>query len=70
MNAYASEKKDFIKYENVKQLFKELYNVCQLFKETGYHYYCCCRKLRTQTIRCTLCKFNDAFDDKSYEKFL
>lgn len=32
MNVYASEKKDFIKYENVKQLFKELYNVCQLFK--------------------------------------
>ena len=70
MNVYASEKKDFIKYENAKQLFKELYNVCQLFKETGHWYYCYCRQLRTQTIKCTLCKFDDAFDDKSYEKFL
>lgn len=70
MNVYASEKKDFIKYENVKQLFKELYNVCQLFKETGHHYYCYCRNLRSKAVKCTLCKFDDFFDNKSVEKYL
>lgn len=42
MKVYASDKQNFIKYENVKQLFKELYNVCMLLKETEHYYYCYC----------------------------
>ena len=70
MNVYATTKQDFVKFNNTKELFKELYNVCLLFKETDHYYYCYCRRLRSQTVKCTLCKFDDAFDDKSYEKYL
>lgn len=69
MNVYASEQKDFIKYENVKQLFKELYNVCKLF-EDGNFYYCYCHNLRAKTIKCNLCKFSEFFDIKSVERYL
>ena len=70
MNVYATTKQDFIKFNNVRELFRELYNICLLFKETEHWYYCNCRKLRPNRIKCTLCKFDDAFDDKSYERFL
>ena len=69
MNVYASDKQNFIKYDSVKQLFKELYNVCLIFKDNS-NYYCYCRNLCNQTIKCGICKFEDAFDDKSYEKCL
>ena len=70
MNVYATTKQDFIKFNNVRELFRELYNICLLFKETEQWYYCNCQKLRPNRIKCTLCKFDDAFDDKSYERFL
>ena len=70
MNAYATTKEEFIKYSNARELFKELYNVCMLFKNTDHWYYCNCRDLRSQKIKCTLCKFDDSFDDKSKEKFM
>ena len=70
MNAYAKTKQEFIKYSNAGELFKELYNVCMLFKNTDHWYYCNCRNLRANKIKCTLCKFDDSFDDKSKEKFM
>ena len=70
MNVYATSKQDFVKFNNARELFKELYNVCLLFKETDHYYYCHCRKLRSQFVKCSLCKFGDIFDDKSYERFL
>ena len=70
MNAYAKTKQEFIKYDNARELFKELYNVMMLFKNTDHWYYCNCRNLRAQKIKCTLCKFDDCFDDKFKEKFM
>ena len=70
MNVYSKTKEEFIKFNNSKELFKELYNVCLLFKNSDHWYYCNCRSLRSQTIRCELCKFDDIFDDKSKEKYL
>ena len=70
MNTAASNKQNFIKYDNAQQLFKELYNVCLLFKNTEHYYYCYCKETRSQKIKCTLCKFDDAFDNKGHEKFL
>ena len=43
MNVYATEIKNFIKYENANQLFRELYNVCLLFVESNF-WYCFCYK--------------------------
>lgn len=70
MNVHATTKHDFIKFANAKELFRELYNVCLLFKEKDHFYYCYCRTTRSQIVKCNLCKFDDLFDDKSYEKFL
>ena len=70
MNAYAKTKEEFIKFNNARELFKELYNVCMLFKNTDHWYYCNCRNLRSATVKCTLCKFDDSFDDKSKEKYM
>ena len=70
MNAYAKTKEEFIKFNNSKELFKELYNVCMLFKNSDHWYYCNCRNLRSQKIKCELCKFDDIFDDKLKEKYL
>ena len=67
MNAYAKTKEEFIKFNNSRELFKELYNVCMLFKNSDHWYYCNCNKLGSQ---CTLCKFDKSFDDKSKEKFM
>ena len=70
MNTYAVTKEDFIKFNNAKELFRELYNVCLLFKETDHYYYCYCRRLRSQVVKCSLCKFSVIFNDKSHERFL
>ena len=70
MNVYAKTKEEFIKFNNSRELFKELYNVCMLFKNSDHWYYCNCKKLRSVNIKCGLCKFDDIFDDKSYEKYL
>ena len=70
MNVYAKTKQEFIKYNNVRELFKELYNVTMLFKNSDHWYYCYCRNLRAQKIKCGLCKFDDCFDDKYKEKFI
>ena len=70
MNAYAKTKEEFIKFNNARELFKELYNVCMLFKNTDHWYYCYCRQLRSKNVKCTLCKFDDSFDDKSKEKYM
>ena len=70
MNAYAKTKEEFIKFNNSKELFKELYNVCMLFKNSDHWYYCSCRNLRSQKIKCELCKFDDSFDDKFKEKYM
>ena len=70
MNAYAKTKEEFIKFNNARELFKELYNVCMLFKNTDHWYYCNCRNLRSGKVRCTLCRFDDSFDDKSKEKYM
>ena len=70
MNAYAKTKQEFIKFGNTRELFKELYNVCMLFKNADHWYYCNCRNLRSQKIKCTLCKFDDSFDDKTKEKYM
>ena len=70
MNAYAKTKEEFIKYINAGELFKELYNVAMLFKNSDHWYYCYCKKLKAQKIRCEICKFDDCFDDKSKEKFM
>lgn len=67
MNLHALEKKDFIKYNNVKQLFKELFNICKLF-EADHFYYCYCH--RSKTPECALCKFSKFFENKSVEKYL
>ena len=70
MNVYAKTKQEFIKYNNARELFKELYNVTMLFKNSDHWYYCYCRNLRAQKIKCGLCKFDDCFNDKSKEKFM
>ena len=70
MNVYAKTKQEFIKYNNARELFKELYNVTMLFKNSDHWYYCYCRNLRAQKIKCGLCKFDDCFDDKYKEKFM
>ena len=70
MNVYSKTKEEFIKFNNSKELFKELYNVCMLFKNSDHWYYCYCRDLRSQKIKCGLCKFDDIFDDKLKEKYL
>ena len=70
MNVYAETKQEFIKYNNARELFKELYNVTMLFKNSDHWYYCYCRNLRAQKIKCGLCKFDDCFDDKYKEKFI
>ena len=70
MNVYAKTKEEFIKFNNSRELFKELYNVLMLFKTTDHWYYCNCRKLRSTSIKCILCKFDDIFDDKSWEKYM
>ena len=70
MNVHATTKQDFIKFDNAKELFRELYNVCLLFKETDHFYYCYCRTTRSQIVKCNLCKFDDLFDNKSHERFL
>ena len=70
MNANAKTKVEFIKFNNSRELFKELYNVCMLFKNTDHWYYCNCRNLRSGKIKCALCKFDDSFDDKSQEKYM
>ena len=70
MNVYAKTKEECFKFSNAKELFRELYNVCLLFKNTDHYYYCSCKKLRNQTIKCALCKFDDKFDDKLVEKYL
>ena len=70
MNAYAKTKEEFIKFNNSRELFKELYNVCMLFKNTDHWYYCNCRNLRSGHIKCALCKFDDIFDDKFQEKYM
>ena len=67
MNVYAVEKKDFIKYENVKQLFKELFNVCKIFNVCHF-YYCYCH--RNTAAKCDLCTFSKFFDNKSVERYL
>ena len=67
MNAYAKTKEDFIKFNNAKELFKELYNVCMLFKNSNHWYYCNCQKLKS---KCALCEFDNSFDDKILEKFM
>ena len=67
MNVYVSEKKDFIKYENVHQLFKELFNVCKLFDAEGHFYYCYCHRSNGH---CDLCKFSKFFYDNRAEKYL
>ena len=70
MNVYAKTKQEFIKYNNARELFKELYNVTMLFKNSDHWYYCYCRNLRAQKIKCGLCKFDDCFNDKYKEKFM
>lgn len=70
MNPYAETKEEFIKFNNTKKLFKELYNVCLLFKDSSSWYYCSCINLRSGTKKCELCKFDESFDDKSQEKYL
>ena len=70
MNVYAKTKEEFIKFNNSGELFKELYNVCMLFKNSDHWFYCSCKKLRSAFIKCSLCKFDDIFDDKSKEKYL
>ena len=70
MNVYAKTKQEFIKYNNARELFKELYNVTMLFKNSDHWYYCYCRNLRAQKIKCGLCKFDDCFNDKNKEKFM
>lgn len=67
MDAYAKTKKEFIKFNNSKELFKELYNVCMLFKNSDHWYYCNCQKLKS---KCALCQFDNSFDDKILEKFM
>lgn len=67
MNIYASEKKDFIKYENVQQLFKELFNICKLFDAHSHFYYCYCHR---NNGKCDLCKFSDFFYDTGRERYL
>ena len=70
MNVYAKTKQEFIKFNNARELFKELYNVCMLFKNSDHWYYCYCRNLRSQNVKCELCKFDDSFDDRFKEKFM
>ena len=70
MNVYAKTKQEFIKYNNARELFKELYNVTMLFKNSDHWYYCYCRNLRAKKIKCGLCKFDDCFDNKYKEKFM
>ena len=70
MNVYAKTKEEFIKFSNTKELFKELYNVCLLFKNSESWFYCSCRNLRSGTIKCQMCNFDDSFDDKSKEKYM
>ena len=70
MNVYAKTKQEFIKFNNARELFKELYNVCMLFKNSDHWYYCNCRNLRSRNIKCTLCRFDDSFDDKFNERFM
>lgn len=68
MNVFAKKKEDFIKYGNVKELFRELYNVCLLFKNESCFYYCYCSKMKS--MKCNLCQFNQSLFDGSVEKFL
>ena len=70
MNVYAKTKQEFIKFDNARELFKQLYNVCMLFENSDHWYYCNCRNLRSGNIRCALCKFDDIFDDKFQEKYM
>ena len=70
MNANAKTKVEFIKFNNSRELFKELYNVCMLFKNTDHWYYCNCRNLISGKIKCALSKFDDSFDYKSQEKYM
>ena len=70
MKAYAKTKEEFIKYNNARELFKQLYNVCMLFKNTDHWYYCNCRNLRSGNVKCALCQFDDIFDDKFHEKYM
>ena len=67
MNAYAKTKEEFIKFNNARELFKELYNVCMLFKNSDHWYYCNCQKLKS---KCALCQFDNKFDDKNLEKYM
>ena len=70
MNAYAKTKEEFIKYNNARELFRELYNVMMLFKNEDHWYYCNCKDLRAKKLKCKLCEFDDCFDDKFKEKFM
>ena len=70
MNIYATSKENFITSENPQKVFRELCNLCLLLKNESVNYYCYCHRLRSKTVKCGLCKFSDALDDKCYDKFL
>ena len=79
MNFNTVFKKNFIKYDNVKDLYFELSNIVQLAANTCHTFYCFCDKTGCFCFtrkKCTLCKFcslfftNNGLDNMSLEEFL
>ena len=79
MNFNTVFKKNFIKYDNVKDLYFELSNIVQLAANTCHTFYCFCDKRGCFCFtrkKCTLCKFcslfftNNGLDNMSLEEFL
>ena len=56
MNVEAIEKKDFVKYDSVFDLFKILYNIYKMLNAENHLDYCYCNEKKTQ---CWLCKFSE-----------
>ena len=79
MNYNAFCKGSLIKYNNVEQLYRDLFNITKLISNEEHTYYCYCDKVRFccfKTKKCTLCKFYSLFctnyviDKMSADEFL
>ena len=73
MNVHAVEKKtiliktEFVKYETVFDLFKNLYNICKMFNAENHLDYCYCNEKKNQ---CWLCKFAECVKYNEFENHL
>ena len=79
MNFNTVFKKNFIKYDNVKDLYFELSNIVQLAVNTCHTFYCFCYKTgcfcftRKKSTLCKCCSLflkNNGLDNMSLEEFL